>query len=120
MKEKLTKEIYVIVFIIGSLIIYNVVPLIASNIKFESYNILEFLSLVLINPVYIVICGFIYGKKYGLSWFVPIILGCTFIPTAAIFFDVSYLFYILIYFIFCVPSEILGISFNRISQLREK
>lgn len=42
MKEKLLKEILLIGFIIGALIIFNIVPFISINKVYESYNILEF------------------------------------------------------------------------------
>ena len=119
MKEKLSSEIYFIGCAAICLIFYNLIPFIATFIEYESYNILEFLSLVLINPIIIVICSYIYGKKFGLSWFLSVILVFCFVPTTIIFFDVSYLFYLFIYIVFSVSSQILGISFRKISLLKD-
>ncbi len=116
MKEKLLKEILLIGFIIGALIIFNIVPFISINKVYESYNILEFLSLVIINPIYLVLCGFIYGKQYYFSWFLPMILSLCFVPTMLLFFDASYVFYIFLYIIFIISSELLGTSLERIKQ----
>lgn len=118
MRDRLTREVYVIAFIIGALVVFNLFPLISSFIKYTTYNVLEFLSLVLINPLYIVICGIIYTLKYELSWFLVIILPFCFIPTIALFFSLPYMFYILIYVIFIISSEIFGTALKRKREIK--
>lgn len=111
------KRTMFIIFVVGALVIYNLLPYLSTLREAENYDPIGFISIVFLNPIYIIACCFINGKKYDFSWILPLILCLCFIPTVFIFYKPLYLFYLLIYFVFAIPSEILGISFRRISKI---
>ena len=115
--NKLTKEMYILIFIIIELILFNFALFLSRIITYEYYNSIEFLALVFLNPFILVVEGIIYGTKFGFSYFVAIILSIVFILSVFVFLKIEFIFYLPIYFIFVTSSEIFGISINKVKRI---
>jgi hypothetical protein len=115
-KFVLTKEACIILFVIISLLIFNSVLFVSKIIPYEEYNSIEFLAIVFLNPIVLIVFGFIYSFNYGFSWFLPAILTASFLPSIISFLTPSFAFYLPIYFIFVIASELCGVSIIRIKK----
>lgn len=115
-KFVLTKEACIILFVIISLLIFNSVLFVSKIIPYEEYNSIEFLAIVFLNPIVLIVFGFIYSFNYGFSWFLPAILTASFLPSIISFLTPSFAFYLPIYFIFVIASELCGVSIVRIKK----
>ena len=90
-----------------SLIVYNIIPVINKLVPgTENYTFL--IDLWIINIIYSVACGLIYGNKYRFKISIPIVIAIMFIPTMLIFYDTSEYIYIIAYFVAAVIGCILG------------
>lgn len=116
-RNKLTKEMYIFIFIIIELFLFNFALFISRIIPFEYYNSIEFLAIVFMNPFILIIEGLIYGTKFGFSYIVPILLALIFILSVLVFLKIGFLFYLPIYFIFALSSEICGITLNKVKRI---
>lgn len=115
-KFVLTKEACIILFVIIALLIFNSVLFVSKIIPYEEYNSIEFLAIVFLNPTVLIVFGFIYSFNYGFSWFLPAILTASFLPSIISFLSPSFAFYLPIYFIFVIASELCGVSIIRIKK----
>ncbi len=113
---KLTKDFILFIFIIIELIVFNALLFISKIIPFEYYNSIEFLVLVFFIPFILIAFGLIYGSKFEFSWFIPSILALCFLPSVFSFLKISFVFYLPIYFIFVLSSEICGISIRKVRK----
>lgn len=112
----LTKEACILLFVILALLIFNSALTISKIIPYEEYNSIEFLALVFLNPIILIVFGFVYSFNYGFSWFLPSILSASFLPSIISFLSPSFAFYIPIYFIFVIASELCGVSIIKIKK----
>ena len=115
-KFVLTKEACIILFVIIALLIFNSVLFVSKIIPYEEYNSIEFLAIVFLNPTVLIVFGFIYSFNYGFSWFLPAILTASFLPSIISFLSPSFAFYLPIYFVFVIASELCGVSIIRIKK----
>lgn len=119
-KEKkrivITKEACIIIFVILELILFNAVLTVSKIIPYEEYNSIEFLALVFFNPMVLIVFGFVYSFHYGFSWFLPSILTLGFLPSIISFLSPSFAFYLPIYFIFVIASELCGVSIIKVNK----
>ena len=112
----LTKEACILIFCILALLIYNAALVVSRIIPYEEYNSIEFLALVFLNPTMLIVFGFVYSFNYGFSWFLPSILSACFLPSIISFLSPSFAFYLPIYFIFVVASELCGVSIIKVRK----
>ena len=115
-KFVLTKEACIILFVIIALLIFNSVLFVSKIIPYEEYNSIEFLAIVFLNPMVLIVFGFVYSFHYGFSWFLPAILTASFLPSIISFLTPSFAFYLPIYFIFVIASELCGVSIIRVKK----
>ena len=115
-KFVLTKEACIILFVIIALLIFNSVLFVSKIIPYEEYNSIEFLAIVFLNPTVLIVFGFIYSFNYGFSWFLPAILTVSFLPSIISFLTPSFAFYLPIYFIFVIASELCGVSIIKVKK----
>lgn len=115
-KFVLTKEACMLLFVIIALLIFNSVLFVSRIIPYEEYNSIEFLAIVFLNPTVLIVFGFIYSFNYGFSWFLPAILTASFLPSIISFLTPSFAFYLPIYFIFVIASELCGVSIIRVKK----
>ena len=115
-KFVLTKETCIILFVIIALLIFNSVLFVSKIIPYEEYNSIEFLAVVFLNPAVLIVFGFIYSFNYGFSWFLPAILTASFLPSIISFLSPSFTFYLPIYFVFVIASELCGVSIIRVKK----
>lgn len=112
----LTKEACILIFVILALLIFNSALIASKLIPYEEYNSVEFLALVFLNPIVLIVFGFVYSFNYGFSWFLPAILTASFLPSIISFLPVSFSFYLPIYFIFVIASELCGVSIIKVKK----
>ena len=115
--SKLTKEMYIFIFIITELVLFNLALFASKVIPFEYYNSIEFLALVFFNPFVLIIEGITYGTKFGFSYFVAIVLALVFVLSVFVYLKIEFLFYLPIYFIFVMSSEICGLSMRKVKRI---
>ena len=115
-KFVLTKEVCMLLFVIIALLIFNSVLFVSKIIPYEEYNSIEFLAVVFLNPAVLIVFGFIYSFNYGFSWFLPAILTASFLPSIISFLSPSFTFYLPIYFVFVIASELCGVSIIRVKK----
>jgi len=115
-KFVLTKESCTLLFVIIALLIFNSVLFVSRIIPYEEYNSIEFLAIVFLNPTVLIVFGFIYSFNYGFSWFLPAILTASFLPSIISFLSPSFAFYLPIYFVFVIASELCGVSIIKVKK----
>ena len=93
----------IIKFILLTLVIYNIIPII-NKIVPESTNYTFLSDLWIVYPIISVL----FCKKYGLKIMVSILLVLLFIPTMFIFYNDSVLIFIFIYLILSIIGCFIG------------
>ncbi|HHX52961.1 MAG TPA: hypothetical protein GX703_05550 [Erysipelothrix sp.] len=106
-----------VLVILISLIGYNIVPVI--NLVLPWISEYTFLSdLFIINPSIAFISGLIFGLTNGLFFWVAIIIGALFIPTALFFMNSSALVYVIIYIVIAFVGLFVGSLIHNRKQQR--
>ena len=90
-----------------SLIVYNIIPII--NIIFpESENYTFLIDLWVINIIYAVACGLVFGNKHRFKLSIPIVIAVMIIPTMFIFYNQTAYIYIIVYLVASIIGTLLG------------
>lgn len=90
-----------------SLIVYNIIPII-NTIFPETENYTFLIDLWVINVIYSIGCGVIFGNKIGFKFLIPITIAIMFIPTMLIFYNMTEYIYIIVYFVGAIIGCALG------------
>jgi hypothetical protein len=103
-------KLQLILFIIGSIglfyLVPSIVPLILSSEKGFAFAIL---TLMIINPIYIFLSGYIFTKHNGFKWYFPLIIGVIFIPSILMLYNSSATVYTIVYSVLSYLGSLISI-----------
>lgn len=80
----------------------------------EDITMSEIASLVVINPLAVLIAGAVYGWRHGFSWLLPWLLGLAFVPAVFLVYNDTALPYALGYAVVAHVGEGLGVLAKRL------
>lgn len=103
------KKDLIIIFVIG-LILFYVLPLIATLLPAVTglWGLIGLL--VMINPTYGFIASVIYTKRNGFKADIPVMIGVLFLPAVYLFYNSTALIYVVIYVVTSLIGS--GISYT--------
>ena len=107
LKAQVMKSQFTNIILISMLLFYGL-PLSASFMAPSAGMLVWILLLLFINPLYCLSVGFIYARKHGMQWIIPILVGALFLPSIFIFYNSSALFYVLLYLALNILGSIAG------------
>jgi len=98
-----------VIALIFGIVFYYGIPIIAMFFTPIITKSLLFYSLLLLNPLYALTCGYILTARYGFKWFYPVCIAILFLPAVYIIYNDSALIYVLAYGTLALVSSLVRI-----------
>jgi len=103
-------KLQLILFIIGSIGLFYLVPSIAPLIlSSEKGFAFAILTLMIINPIYSFLSGYIFTKNNGFKWYFPLTIGVIFTPSIFMFYNSSATLYAIVYSVLSYLGSLISI-----------
>lgn len=93
-KTKVQLVVYTLSTIVLFYLIPSIAPLILSSNKGFAFAIL---TLMIINPMYSFLIGYIFTKNNGFKWYFPLLIGLAFVPAIFTIHNSSATVYAVVY-----------------------
>ena len=87
-----------ILFMLGSIVLFYLIPTIAPLMISRDMSLpFVILTLLIVNPIYSFLSGYIFTKDNGFKWYYSLMIGIIFIPAVFIIYNSSAAVYAIVY-----------------------
>ncbi|MBO5182906.1 MAG: hypothetical protein J6B64_00755 [Bacilli bacterium] len=97
-----------------SFIVFYLIPICSYALIKPTSDILANIFVLFINIVYSFIIGVVLTKKYGFKFYYSIIIGILFIPSAILVYNLSTIYFAIIYVLIALIGSLLFNGYKKV------